>query len=293
MGGSNPRREGTPSFRYLAASALLVIIALGCRAASTPEGSGRTPRQPAGQKSLTVFVPCGLIIPFNSAVDEFRRLHPDIPVHGVYDNHLKLIARLEQGERADVFVSPGEAEMKYLESRNLLEPEPRVALGSYIVVLIAPLDNPAGIKSVADLASSRVKSVSFPDPEKNSVGYYAKQSLEKLGLWGKVQPKLRMVKSAKDAHGLVMRSEADAAFSFKTCPLPEDPAKVAATKVRIIQDLPSESYDTARIIVRLMRDAPSRQAALRFLEFLNQPSTHQVLLTNHLPDNRHLMSPKL
>jgi molybdate transport system substrate-binding protein len=288
MPASSARPVPTRPALALLACALLTALVWGCRSGSATTAAA--PSKGETNQTLTVFVPCGLIIPFSSAIDEFKRLHPELPVKGVYDNHLKLIAQLEIGERGDVFVSPGDAEMGYLDKRNLLEREPRVAVGSYAVVLVVPLGNPAGIKSVNDLVSPKVKAIAFPDPERNSVGYYAKQSLQKLGLWDKVQPKLQVVESAKTSHELVQKAQADAAFSFKTCPLPPEPEKVAGMKVQIVQELPRDSYDTPRVVARIMRDTPNRKAAEQFLDFLKQPATHDILLKNRLPDNLGLMS---
>jgi len=94
------------------------------------------------------------------------------------------------------------------------------------------------------------------------------------------------VESAKKPHAPVKKGEADAAFSFRTCPLPEDPSKSAAAKGSIVQELPGDSYDQASIIVGVLRNAPRAQAAAEFVRFFDEPATRQLFAANHFPDER-------
>jgi len=125
----------------------------------------------ASSAAVTVFVPCGLLLPFSTAISAYRKHHPEVAIRGVYDNHIKLIARLQEGESGDVFVSPGPAEIRALERRRLVEAEFRVTLGSYLVGLVAPLERKGSVRTINDLPSPGVRTTALADPPRSPVGY--------------------------------------------------------------------------------------------------------------------------
>jgi len=270
----------------------LVVIS-GCRSPEPLSDKAKAGHSAApggapevGGGALRIFVPCGLLIPFQAAIEGFRKAHPEIPVKATYDNHVRLVRQIAGGERADVFVSPGHAEMAYLESQGLIEPGSKIEMGSYVVVLIVPRGNPGGIARLEDLAEARVTSIGLPDPRTNSVGYYARQSLERLGLWDKVSAKVRQTEFAKDSHKLAMQGKVQAAFSFKTCPLPTDPKELAASRVRIVQELPVASYDSARIEVAVLKGSAHPGWAKTLVDYLAEEEGQRLLRANGLPDER-------
>ena len=76
-------------------------------------------RKPQGE--LHLFVPCGMIVPFNRLKAEFER-QTGIKVRITYDNGVMLVRRIrEKGERPDILVAPGELEIRQMVQEGFVD----------------------------------------------------------------------------------------------------------------------------------------------------------------------------
>jgi len=144
--------------------------------------------QPKGE--LHLFVPCGMIVPFQRLKTEFER-QTGIKLRITYDNGVMLVRRIrEKGERPDILVAPGELEIQQLLREGFIDPKSVVTFGTFKLILVVPARNRAGIQSLNDLLKPSVRRIAIADPKLNSVGYYAQQALMNLGLWEKLKGKI-------------------------------------------------------------------------------------------------------
>jgi len=221
----------------VAAGALALLLFKPGPKRETPKTTARWGKA-AHKEPLKVFVPCGLAKPFNELRDLWRRKYPQISLYYAYDSAVALVRRAKRGERGDVFISPGEIEIGELERAGITDPKARTVFGYVPMVLAVPKDNPAGINSLKDLASPKLRTFGLPDPNLNSLGYHAKEALRRLGLWEKVKPKVVETEFSITTYMFLSAGKVDAAVVFTSCPLKANPEKLAPEKVKLIAQLP-------------------------------------------------------
>ncbi len=262
--------------------ALLVGGLAGCRSASQPSaptseelgGQVEDVAQPAFDAArvgatgkLTVFVPCGMIIPVKKAVTVFRESNPGLEVTEDYDNASVLVAKiLERGAKTDVFVSPGVSEIEALEEAGLIDPESKRCLGSFELVVITRRDGGTDIARPEDLLEC--ETIAIPEPGVNSVGTSGREALTNLGLWEQLEPRLLRTDQAIKSHNYVKEGKADVGISYKACPLETNPEKMNADEVRIACEFPADCYERQRIWVAPLTDSANPGAAKALVEFL-------------------------
>jgi len=229
----------------------------------------------AEQGPLTVFAPCGLNGPIQVAVTLFRRQQPDTKIS--YDNANILVRRVVQdGERPDVFISPGELELSQVAKAGLMDQASVVDFGSLDMVLIAPAKDTT-VSRIEDLTSPKVTAVALGDPKFNSIGLYGQQILTQRNLWAAVQPKLMLREFPLEAFHLVSEGKVQAGLAYLTCPLDTNPEKASASDVRIVQKFARDSYGPIRLQAGRLKGCPRPHKAQAFLDFLTSPQAQQLM----------------
>jgi molybdate transport system substrate-binding protein len=188
--------------------------------------------------------------------------------------------RIKQlGERPDVFMSPGETEMKLLVEAGIVDPATVTDFGTLDIVLITgrKIDS---LKTLEDLKSPNIKTISLADPATNSIGYYASEALKKLGLWEPIQSKLLLREAPLEAVTLATDGKVDAGITFMTCPLETAPEKADASNARIVQTIPRETYPPVRLQLGILKDSKNREAAQRYLDFLTSEEGQKAIAIN-------------
>ncbi|MEM4740243.1 MAG: molybdate ABC transporter substrate-binding protein [Zestosphaera sp.] len=236
------------------------------------------------KKELRLFVPCGMIVPFQRLKSEFER-QTGIKLSIYYDNGVALVRRIrEKGERPDIFVSPGELEMKQLVQEGFIDPKSVTTFGTFELILVVPARNRAGIQSLEDLTKPSVRRIVIADPKLNSVGYYAQQALQKLGLWEKLKGKIITHWHAQEAVNYVCMGRVDAGIYYATCPFDSAPEKVMSPNYKIVAKLPKNSYPTVKVQAGMLKASKNREAAQKFLKFLVEPKTQKLLAQLGIPN---------
>jgi molybdate transport system substrate-binding protein len=172
-----------------------------------------------------------------------------------------LARQIEEGAPADIFFSADEAKMDALQAKGLITKGTRVSLLSNILVLVAPLDSAASMKRVQDLTNSTIQRIALADPRTVPIGIYARQHLQKLGLWDAIERKAVIVENVRAALAAVEAGNADAAFVYKT-----DAA--ISRNVKIAVEIPREQGPAISYPVALTANAPHDPAARQFLDYV-------------------------
>ena len=239
-------------------------------------------RKPQGE--LHLFVPCGMIVPFNRLKAEFER-QTGIKVRITYDNGVMLVRRIrEKGERPDILVAPGELEIRQMVQEGFVDPKSVVTFGTFKLILVVPARNRAGVHSLDDLLKPSVRHIVIADPKLNSVGYYAQQALMRLGLWERLKDKIVTHWHAQEAVNYVCMGRVDAGIYYATCPFDSAPEKVMSPTYKIVADLPDNSYPPVKVQAGMLKEAKNKAEAQRFLRFLLEPKTQKLLAQLGIPN---------
>jgi molybdate transport system substrate-binding protein len=242
---------------------LLSVLCFGLAVVSGPGAA-------AAEEKITVFAAASL----KNAVDDVNaafRQRTGIAVVASYAASSALMKQIEQGAPADIFASADIDWMDYGAHKKLIQDETRINLLGNRLVLIAPKDSKIGrvaIKPGFDLAKLAGDGrIATGDVRAVPVGRYAKAALQKLGVWGTVEPKLAMVENVRVALALVGRGEAPLGIVYET------DAKVEP-RVKIIGTFPEDSHPP--VVYPVALTASAKPVAAQYLTFLRSAAAKTV-----------------
>lgn len=173
-----------------------------------------------------------------------------------------LARQILAGAPADVFFCADAAKMDDLEKAGLLEPGTREDQLSNRLAVVVPAGSGLRISSLSDVALPVVGRISMGDPKAVPVGVYARQRLEKLGVWERVRPKVVAVENARAALAAVESGNVDAGIVYRTDARMSKKVKVAI-EVAETEGLPIV-YPMA-----VLKAAKDVVAARRFLDHID------------------------
>lgn len=134
----------------LAGLAALVLALAAC------SGSDVAPTRPGDRITgeLTVYAAASLAGAFDTIAENLERAHPGLDILPiVYDGSSTLATQVLEGAPADVFASADERTMALVAEAGLTAAEPRLFAANTLVIVV-PEGNPAGIRTLADLADA-------------------------------------------------------------------------------------------------------------------------------------------
>jgi molybdate transport system substrate-binding protein len=258
-------------------AALLIFLVASLMTSCSPAGkaSPASAQDPAAQ-TLTIFAAASLTDAFTEIAQDFEASHPGIKMALNFAGSQTLSAQLIQGAVADVFASANHLEMDKVIASGLIS---KNALRDFLtnrLIVILPVENPAAIQSLQDLARPGLKIV-LADATVPA-GKYARQALQAMtndpvyGLDFENKVMTNVVSNEIDVKqvvakvelgeadaGIVYISDSIAAPDLKTIPIPE--------KVNIIA-----TYPVAPLI-----HAHQPGLAAQFITYLLSPDGQAVL----------------
>lgn len=247
-------------------------LAAGLAAVLTLGGCGGSTKGGAGEEIL-VFAAASLTESFTAIGVAFEREHEEVTVRFNWGPSDGLATGINGGGRADVFASASPRWMDAVASETGVSD--RVTFARNRLVVLVPSDNPAGIKSFADLAKDGVKLVLAAPAV--PIGEYAREALRKANLEAALR---NIVSNEEDVKGVVQKvvlGEADAGIVYatdvtgpvsqkvSTLPIPDDVNLTASYPIAVVNG--STHPATARLFVAFVL-GPGRQILRRagFLE---------------------------
>jgi len=209
---------------------------------------------------------------FKELSQAYEAVHPGDKVLLNFAASDALVAQIAKGAPVDVFASADQEAMDKAAQQQLLAAGSRKNFVSNSLVLIVPSTSTLPLRSLADLRLPAVARIAMGNPASVPVGRYARQALEKTGLWAAVEPRLIFGASVRQSLDYVARGEVDAGFVYAT------DALVMKDKVKVALPVPTETpvlYPIAAI-----RTAPNAAGAARFLAYVQAPAG-QAILAKH------------
>jgi len=178
-----------------------------------------------------------------------------------------LIRRVEQGARADLFISADPDWMDYGQQRNLISPDTRSNLIGNRIVLIAPQDTDikTNIKPGFDLASLlKGGRLAMGNVDAVPAGEYGKFALERLGCWESVKDSVVQAEDARAALHLVSQREAALGIVYQT-------DAISDRAVKIVGVFPKDTHPPIVYPIALIRESVNPDAR-GFLNYLRSSS---------------------
>ncbi len=229
---------------------------------------------PKAPQTLTVFAAASLNDPFREIGKAFEKTHPGTVVKFNFSGSQDLSTQLEAGAPADIFASANVEEMSQLIQAGLVAQDiPQIFVHNRLVVIL-PLDNPAGLTALADLARPGLKLILAA--EDVPVGRYARQALENLnaayGADFKPRVLANLVSNETNVKQVVTKvglGEADVGIAYRS-------DLTAAPNLKTI-DIPAEYNVTAEYPIALLEEAAHPQQAAEFIQFVLSAQGQAIL----------------
>src|SRR5205814_1995465 len=98
--------------------------------------------------------------------------------------------QIKQGAPADVFFSADEAKMDDLAKSDLIETASRRSLLLNSLVIVVSAEANIAVSAPADLAKPGIRRIALAETQTVPAGIYAREFLQKAGLWEKVSHKV-------------------------------------------------------------------------------------------------------
>ncbi len=176
-----------------------------------------------------------------------------------------LARQIQEGAPADLFLSADEAKMNSLEKKKLLLAGTRRSVLSNTLVVVVPHDSPLRIVGVKDLAGSGIRALALAEPQTVPAGIYAKEYLQKIGIWSKVIDRVVPTENVRAALAAVESGNVDAGIVYKT-------DAGISKKVRIAYEVPRAEGPVISYPFAALAEAEHPDAARKFLAYLESPA---------------------
>ena len=172
-------------------------------ASAGPERTPTTPLRIAAASDLQFALP--------EIVDRFQA-RTGIMTAPVFLSSGQLAQQIRQGAPFDVFMAANEAFVRDLAGEGLVRPESvhLYARGSLVLAVYRELGD--RVQSLVDLTRPEVKKIAMANPATAPYGKAGKQALERAGLWSKVESKIVMAESVRQALLYAQKGDAEAAL---------------------------------------------------------------------------------
>ncbi|MFH1278137.1 MAG: molybdate ABC transporter substrate-binding protein [Candidatus Eisenbacteria bacterium] len=235
-------------------------ILLGIGLLSCGNGAGRGPGE------VVVFAASSLTEPFRALEERFEISDPAWDLSLVFAGSHTLATQILEGAPADLFVSADRRQMDRIGSLA----EPPVPFATNRLVVLVPAGNPGGIGSPADLGAEGVRVVLAH--RECPAGAYAARQLGMLGIRDEVEANVvSREETVRGVVGKVILGEADGGIVYVT-----DVTAAVARETETIE-FPEGGRVRTVCFAAVMREAPRREGAEAFLEYLVSQEGRAVL----------------
>lgn len=194
---------------------------------------------------------------------DFEKQNPTLKLTFNFAASGTLQKQIEQGAPADLFVSAGSKQMKALVDKGLVESMNQTPLLANDLVMVMPINSTIKLAKATskELTKDEFKSVALGIPETVPAGTYAKQTLDYLGLYDKLKPKLVQAKDVRQVLTYVETGNADAGFVYRTDAL-------TSKKVKIVLTIASWAHDEIVYPEGIVKETKHPDEAKLFYQYL-------------------------
>jgi molybdate transport system substrate-binding protein len=180
-----------------------------------------------------------------------------------------LARQIINGAPVDVFISADAAQMALVEKAGMVSPGTLSPLVGNQLAIVVRKERAEAPGSAAGLTAASVRRIAIGDPEAVPAGVYARQYLERIGLWQAVQTKLLPSAGVRAALAAVENGAADAGIVYVT-----DARASAAVRVATViagPDAPSIIYP-----VCVVTSSKRKASGAAFVKFLQTPDASRI-----------------
>jgi molybdate transport system substrate-binding protein len=174
-----------------------------------------------------------------------------------------------QGAPVDIFLSASNDQFNNLSKEGFIDKQDQVNLLSNQLVLITNIETPGRFTQFSELQEGKIKKLAIGNPDTVPAGMYAKQTLQNLGLWDLLLPKVIQTKDVRQVLTYVETGNVEAGIVYMT------DAKIS-DKVKVVAVAEPEAHDTIIYPAGIIKSSKNKKEAALFLNYLQSPSAEII-----------------
>ncbi|WP_045487463.1 molybdate ABC transporter substrate-binding protein [Vibrio harveyi] len=218
---------------------------------------------------LKVYAASSMTNAVNDIAQQFETKY-DVTVTPVYGGSSSIARQILNGAPADIFISANTKWMDYLVKSKAVKNDSVTNLVRNSLVLIAPKASTIEPFDFSDanawnqaLEGNRL---ALGNPVSVPAGMYAKESLNNLGVWKRLERQIAPAKNVRLALALVERGEAPLGVVYKTDALLTD-------KVKVVGEFANETHADIIYPAAIVKDSTQSE---QFFEYLKSDDAKKV-----------------
>ncbi|MGD9943949.1 MAG: molybdate ABC transporter substrate-binding protein [Burkholderiaceae bacterium] len=223
----------------------------------------------AQAQQLTVSAAASLTNAFKEVGARFEASKPGTTLRFNFAASGVLLQQISQGAPVDVFASADQETMDRAVAQKLIDTGTRRNFVTNSLVLIEPIKEGVGVKSLQDLTGPAVKRIAVGKTATVPVGRYTKQVLDAANLWNTLEPKFVQADSVRQVLDYVSRGEAEAGFVYST------DAAIMLDKVKVV--LTPSGHAPVSYPVAVVAESKQKALAAEFVQFLGSAPAQEIL----------------
>ncbi|OCA90519.1 molybdate ABC transporter substrate-binding protein [Bacillus sp. FJAT-27225] len=241
---------------------LLFILVLALTGCSTTKQNDAD-----HEVELTVSAAASLQNALNDIKASFEKEHPNIKINYNFGASGSLQQQISHGAPVDLFFSAAEDKFAKLEKEGRIAEMHRVDLVGNELALIVPKNSNKIIDSFETLSNADL--ISIGTPESVPAGQYAKEALEYMGIWNKVEEKVVPAKDVRQVLTYVETNNVEAGIVYKTDALGSDKVSIAAIADR-------STHQPIVYPMGIIKDSPQLKEAKLFFDFIQTDASKKI-----------------
>lgn len=239
---------------------LALMLLISCTFAACGNSQQEEGSQEGGTE-ITVLAAASLTDALDEIIKEYNKDCSD-KITTSYAGSGDLVQQIKGGVSCDLFISASKSNMDDLETEGLIDKDTRKDLLGNTLTLIAAAET-ADKVTMDSLTTDDVKQIAIGEPETVPAGKYASQVFDSLKITDKVQDKIVKAKDVRAVLNYVESGDAECGFVYRT-----DALMLKEDKGKIIEDVDSKLHDPIVYPAAILSDAPQKEAAAAFYEYL-------------------------
>lgn len=231
-------------------------------------------RGPARAEDLVLFAASSLTDVVSDLTLAYEQ-ETGLAVKTAFASSARLARKIELGGNIDVFLSANRLWVQYLVDQGFVNADQtRPVAGNRLVLIAAtaPLYPPPQDFSNLQAALSAGR-LAIGNPDTAPVGRYARQALEKAGLWPDVKDRIAPMPNARAVLAMVERGEVVAGIVYAT------DAQIS-NRVQVIDDIPPDYHSPITYTAAIVSPSEPGGPAAAFIDFLSS-SKGQAIIARH------------
>jgi molybdate transport system substrate-binding protein len=159
----------------------------------------------------------------------YQEKHPEVELTFNFGGSGSLQQQISNGAPVDLFLSADKEKFTRLVEEGIIAKTEGTDLLGNKLVLIVSKEKQSSLSSFQDLTKEEIDTISLGTPETVPAGKYAKELLEQIHIWKKINSKVVFAKDVRQVLSYVETGNIDAGIVYKTDAMISDKVKIVAT----------------------------------------------------------------